>query len=196
MDEKAKEKCKKYALQQFGQAYHQWKTDLNASFVKTGRSPLTEFGRITPAQWDKFVRQRTTPKAITKSKANSDLTKRNVHTHRLGPGGYLAKKDKWATERQEAIAKGLPNPYEGLDERSFNWIKAHEVKVDGGSIDFAKPETREVASRIMTIAEKQKVGEFVPNRKIDALTVGLGNPEHGGCVRAVSSKLNWKEGFV
>ena len=30
---------------------------------------------------------------------------------------------------------------------------------------------------------------------MDPLTLGLGNPEHPGRVRGISSKLGWKEGF-
>ena len=52
------------------------------------------------------------------------LAKRDVHKENLGPGGYAAKLEKWQKEREDAIAKELPDPYEGLDERSFHWIKA------------------------------------------------------------------------
>ena len=48
----------------------------------------------------------------------------------------------------------------------------------------------------MAIVEKQKADEFIPKKERDALIVGSGNPEHGGHVRAVSSKLNWKVAFV
>jgi len=70
------------------------------------------------------VRQRTTEEAKELSKVNAALAKRDVHNANLGPGGYAAKLEKWQKEREDAIAKELPDPYEGLDEQSFHWIKA------------------------------------------------------------------------
>jgi hypothetical protein len=45
------------------------------------------------------------------------------------------------------------------------------------------------------VVAKQKAGEFKPQREKDVLTVALGNPEHPGRVRGISSKEGWKEGF-
>ena len=70
------------------------------------------------------MRQQTTEEAKELSKVNAALAKRDVHKANLGPGGYAAKLEKWQKEREDAITKGLPDPYEGLDERSFHWIKA------------------------------------------------------------------------
>ncbi|KAJ1255945.1 hypothetical protein BS78_K131700, partial [Paspalum vaginatum] len=150
------EQAKKYALQQLGESYRRWRTYLNDKYVKNNLTPFDKFGRITQAQWDKFVRQKTTEEAIKLSKANKALAKRNTHKPHLGP------------EREDAIAKGLPDPYEGVNERTFHWCKAREVKVAGGEKDFPKPETKEVVNRIMSLAEEHKAGKF----------------------------LNWKEGFA
>jgi hypothetical protein len=47
------------------------------------------------------------------------------------------------------------------------------------------------------MAAKQSQGTFNPQRERerDILTADLGNPEHPGCVRGISSKKGWKEGF-
>jgi hypothetical protein len=42
---------------------------------------------------------------------------------------------------------------------------------------------------------KQSQGSFKPQWERDILTAGLGNPEHPGRVRGISSKEGWKEGF-
>ena len=55
--------------------------------------------------------------------------------------------------------------------------------------------TNEAAKNILAMAAKQKEGSFKPSRERDILSVGLGNLEHPGRVRGVSSRLGWKEGF-
>ena len=45
------------------------------------------------------------------------------------------------------------------------------------------------------MAAKHQEGKFKPRRERDILSEGLGNPEHPGRVRGVSSKEGWKEGF-
>ncbi|KAJ1276978.1 hypothetical protein BS78_05G258600, partial [Paspalum vaginatum] len=175
------EKVKKHALKQLGVSYRKWKTDLTNRFLKNNLTPFDEFGKITPAQWDELKRQRTTEEAIKLSKANAALAKRDLHKPRLGP---------------DLIAKGLPDPYEGLNDQTFQWVKGREVKVPGGQTRIAKPETQEVVERIRFWAEKEKEGKFISDRENDDLTKGLGTKEHGGRVRGVSSKVNWKEGFT
>jgi len=46
----------------------------------------------------------------------------------------------------------------------------------------------EAVKNIFTVAAKQQAGYFKPQREIDVLTVPLGNPEHPGRVRGISSK--------
>jgi len=54
---------------------------------------------------------------------------------------------------------------------------------------------KEAAKNIVTVAAKQRVGEFKPQRDRDILIVALGNPKHPSCVQGISSKEGWKEGF-
>jgi hypothetical protein len=51
------------------------------------------------------------------------------------------------------------------------------------------------AKSIFTVASKQHEGLFKPQRERYILTAGLGNLEHPGRVRGISSKEGWKEGF-
>ncbi|WVZ89212.1 hypothetical protein U9M48_035641 [Paspalum notatum var. saurae] len=53
-----------------------------------------------------------------------------------------------------------------------------------------------MVERIKFWAEQEKEGKFVSDRQQDCLTQGLGTKEHGGRVRGLSSKMNWKEGFT
>jgi hypothetical protein len=62
-------------------------------------------------------------------------------------------------------------------------------------VSFDDPNVEEVAKNIYAMAAKQSQGSFKPQRERDILTAGLGNPEHLGRVRGISSKEGWKEGF-
>ena len=88
-----------------------------------------------------------------------------------------------------------PDPYEGLNQRVYNQVKAREVKTADGNLAFQQPETEEVARKLKEYAEQQNAGTFIPERERDALTLAIGTKEHGGHVRGMSSELNW-EGFV
>ena len=48
---------------------------------------------------------------------------------------------------------------------------------------------------IKALAQKKRQGKFKPRREVDELSVTLGNKEHPGRVRGISSKLGLKHGF-
>jgi hypothetical protein len=54
---------------------------------------------------------------------------------------------------------------------------------------------KKLQKNIYAMAAKQNQGTFKPQRERDILTAGLGNPEHPGRVRGISSKEGWKEEF-
>jgi hypothetical protein len=56
---------------------------------------------------------------------------------------------------------------------------------------FDDPMLNGAVNSIFAVATKQHEGLFKPQRERDILTAGLGNPEHPGRVRGISSK----EGF-
>ena len=45
-------------------------------------------------------------------------------------------------------------------------------------VSFDDPMVEEAAKSIFAVAAKQREGLFMPRRKRDILSVGLGNPEH------------------
>ena len=113
----------------------------------------------------------------------------------LGPGGYIGKLDQWRREREAAIAAGQPDPYDGLDERGWQWIQARKPKPVEEKPKFDQPETDMVAQKMLELAELQKLGKFKPQREHDVLSTAIGSKEHGGRVRGLSSKLSIKDGF-
>jgi hypothetical protein len=62
--------------------------------------------------------------------------------HRLGSGGYATKMAKWRKEEEERRVAGLPTIFEGMDERSKNWILARVPAIAPDRIvSFQKPST-------------------------------------------------------
>ena len=110
------DKVKYYAMKMLGESFCRWKSHLNTQYVQKGRTPFADYGSITPAQCEEFVRQKTTEEALALSRKNRELAQSNIHKVHLGPGGYQRKVDQWRREREAAIAAGQPDPYEGLDE--------------------------------------------------------------------------------
>ena len=58
------EKVKYYAMKMLGEAFRWWKSHLNTEYIQKGRTPFSEFGVITIAQWEEFFRQKTTGEAL------------------------------------------------------------------------------------------------------------------------------------
>nr|TKV93837.1 hypothetical protein SEVIR_9G255400v2 [Setaria viridis] len=165
-------KCvKHYTRKQLDESFRQWRSELNDKYVKKGLTPFNEYGSITPAQWDEFVRQKISPKALALIQRNRELALSNIHKVHFEPGG------------EAAIAARQPDPFEDLDERGWQWLAARKPTIVDGKPTFSTSETY------------QRKGEFVPNRDKYVLSSALGMKEHGGYVGGVSSKLTIKDGF-
>ena len=62
-----REQVRRYALKMLGETFRQWKSELNTRYVQKGRTPFADYGDITPAQCEEFVRQKTTEEALALS---------------------------------------------------------------------------------------------------------------------------------
>ena len=89
----------------------------------------------------------------------------------------------------------MPVLSEQVGERSANWIRARKPKETETCVSFEDPMLDEAMKSIFAVAGMQQEGKFKPRRERDILSVGLGNPEHPGRVRGISSKEGWKDGF-
>ena len=123
-----REQVRRYALKMLGETFRRWKSELNTRYVQKGGTPFADYGDITPAQWEEFVRQKTIEEAIALSQKHTELAKSNIHKVCLGPGGYQMKIDQWRREREAAIAACQPDPYEGIDDRGWQWLEARKPK--------------------------------------------------------------------
>jgi hypothetical protein len=165
---------------------------MNTKFAKKGLDPTK---KILEGQWAVFLEQRSNPKFISLSEANSKLSKKNKYHHHIGIGGYKRQVSKWRQEDTEKKVAGWPTLSEQLGERTANWIHARKPRETEADVSFDDPNVEEVAKNIYAMTAKQNQGSFKPQRERDILTAGLGNTEHPGRVRGISSKEGWKEGF-
>ena len=152
-------------------------------------------GKITQAQWEEFIRHKTTPDAIATSEKFVALAKKNMYPHHLGSSRYVGMIPEWKRKIEETVSAGKPNPLEGYDERTQHWLLARSNLTDDGRLVYKKPEVAAVEEKIVQIAAQERLGLFKPDREKDKLTAALGNPEHTGRVRAVASQMSWKQGF-
>ena len=100
------DRVRHYARKMLGESFRWWKSELNTKYVKKGRTLFADYRKITQAQWEEFVRQKSTEQSLALSKKNIDMVLSNVHKVHFGPGGYQRKADQWCREREAAIAAG------------------------------------------------------------------------------------------
>ena len=187
---------RKSMLSAMAKMFRGWKAEMNRDFVKKNKvPPPKKMGKITQAQWEEFVRQKTELKAKELGETNSQRAKMNKHPHRLGSSGYHHKVVQWNKIIEEAITNGTLDPIlKDIDERAIRWILGRAGLSEDGKL--LHPElVGEVSTKIQEYADKRKKGEFKPRRENDILTAALGNPEHTGRARGISSKISWREAF-
>ena len=92
-----------------GESFRCWKLDLDKNYIQKGLTPFNEFGHITPSQWADLVAQKTSPEALALSAHNTELAKKNVHRHRLGPDGYYGNEEVFRTMEEEVVVSGAYN---------------------------------------------------------------------------------------
>ena len=126
------------------------------------------------------------------SARNTELAKKNVHHHRLGPGGYRGKQVVFRKMEEEAAASGKLNLKE-LKLRSRNWILGRSTEASDSSLKFDNPATEEAVSKILKYAEDKEKGSFNPSRERDKLSPGLGNKEHTRRTRGLGKRITWKQ---
>jgi hypothetical protein len=185
--------CKTHALSVAGKAMRNLRTNLNTEFVKKGKEPFQKYNFIKKDVWEEFVEKVTSKEAKEKGEKFSELAKRNTIPHHLGVTGYAGKRKQWEEEEKKAAEAGQKNPLEDVSERGRHYFYARRPKkLKEGMSKYNEPQTEEAEKALLAVAEAKRRGEFQPRRDHDELTEALGNPEHRGRVRGVSSMCSWK----
>jgi hypothetical protein len=73
-----------------GRLFRRWKSYMNRKYVKK-QLVTTHMGKITKAQWEEFVKQKTEPNALAISDKFAEISKKNIYPHHLGSSGYVDK---------------------------------------------------------------------------------------------------------
>jgi hypothetical protein len=81
---------KRAILISMGWLFHRWKSDMHRKYVKKQLVPK-HIGKITQAQWEEFVKQKTEPKALAISDKFVEILKKNIYPHHLRSSGYVDK---------------------------------------------------------------------------------------------------------
>jgi hypothetical protein len=67
---------------------------MNRKYVKK-QLVLKQMGKITQAQWENFIKQKTEPEALAISDKFAEISKKNIYPHHLGSSGYVGKDGEW-----------------------------------------------------------------------------------------------------
>jgi formylglycine-generating enzyme required for sulfatase activity len=127
---------------------------MNKKYVNKQLVPK-HIGKITQAQWEEFVKQKTEPKALTTSGKFAEILKKNIYPHHLGSSGYVGKVEEWKKKLEETVTTGKPNPLEGIEERTLHWILARSNLTEDGTLVYKKKEVTEVQQKALQVAAKQ-----------------------------------------
>ena len=108
----------------------------------------------------------------------------------MGMTGFAGKREEWQKQDEDMRASGQPDPYQDIDSRAKDFIRARiPKKLKEGATKFNEPGFEEVEKAVIEASKDS--GSYEVQRGHDLLTEVLGTPEHRGRVRGVQSKMNW-----
>lgn len=185
-------KCERYHIA--ATAMRSFRYRMKRDYVEKGKTPFAKYTCVKPEHWEAFVQNCQSDAAKEKSKKFSELAKKNVIPHHMGNIGYAGHAPRWHAEERERAEAGLPDPYDGCDERTRNYVYGHKpTKKKGDKALEPNPKLVEAEKAIIAVTQATKSGSsFEIRRGKDVLTAALGNPEHRGRVRGLSSRKSWK----
>jgi hypothetical protein len=176
-----------------GKALRNFKYMLNRDYLAKGKTPYVKYNMILPEVWEEFRRKRETPEARAKSEVFTRLAKKNEHHHHMGMIGYAGHKPTWRAEEAARREAGEEDPYDDLDERSRDFLYGRRPKkLKEGMKKFNRPKIEEAEKAIVELTMAKNSGKIEIRKGQDVLTFALGNPEHRGRVRGMSSRKSWK----
>jgi hypothetical protein len=162
---------------------------MNRKYMKKQLVPK-HMGKITEAQWEEFVKQKTEAEALAISDKFAEISKKKIYPHHLGSSGYAGKVGGWKKKIEETISGGKPNPLEGVEERTQHWLLAWSNFTEDGTLVYKKKEVAAVQQKALQVAAKQRLCLFQSDREKDQYKEAHGNPEHTGCIHGVDSRMS------
>uniref|UniRef100_A0A0A8Z5M7 Uncharacterized protein n=1 Tax=Arundo donax TaxID=35708 RepID=A0A0A8Z5M7_ARUDO len=110
----------RHALMTMSMSWRYWKYELNNKYVKKRLEPFNEYGKLQPAVWDDFVKQKLSKEGKKSSEDHKKAQEKNKHPHRLGSDGYERQIQGWRRKEEEDARAGRSDPLDGLDDRGKN----------------------------------------------------------------------------
>jgi hypothetical protein len=164
---------------------------MNRKYVKEQLVPKY-MGKITQAQCEEFVKQKTKPKTLAISDKFAEISKKNIDPHHLGSSGYVGKVGEWKKKIEETVSADKPNPLEGIEERTQHWLLARSNLTEDGTLVYKKKEVAAVQQKALQLAAKQRLGLFRSDRENVQLKEAPSNTEHTGCIRMIGTRKHLK----
>ena len=140
-------------------------------------------------------------KTSEKSKKMSATNKKNAAKkklhHRMGSGGYLKARPKWAKAENDLLDKGIEPETINWPDRCRTWFFGAGGTLDPvtGKCIWTNDQMDIPVRKLQHYIEAAQQGKFFPDRENDELTMALGNPEHPGRTRGTPGSVSWKAGF-
>ena len=113
---------KSFALKGMAQLFSRWKKELNKS-VENKETPefIGRFEKLRD-QWDAFVDNKTSERSKKMSVTNKKNAAKNKLHHRMGSGGYLKARPKWAKSERDMLDKGIEPQTMNWPDRCRTWF--------------------------------------------------------------------------
>jgi hypothetical protein len=183
------------AMKMIAKLWRSHKSNLVNRYMAKDLEPFSKYPYIKREDWEAFVALKSSEAFQTESSAKKLLRAKHKQPHILGTGGYMGKRPIWQAENDKLANEGRENPWLQFPGRSQSYLRARGKLSDSGEITFTSGEIEAVAEKVKEKAAQSFKGSFTGVREHDELSSALGNPEHPGCVRGVSSSQGWKLGF-
>jgi hypothetical protein len=185
---------KSVMLINMGRLFCKWNSKMNRNYVKKGLVPK-HVGKIIEAKWKEFVQQKTNAKALAISNEFAEMSKKSIYLHRMGSSRYVGKFLKWKQKIEEIVSTGNPNLVDDIEEKTVNWLLARSELTQDGKLVHKKKGVNTVQQKAVELTAKKRLGLFKFDRENDILSGALGNAEHTGRIRGITSQIPWKIHF-
>jgi formylglycine-generating enzyme required for sulfatase activity len=116
--------------------------------VFAGLAPK-HMGKITQAQWEEFVKQKTESEVLAISNKFAEILKKNIYPHHLGSSGYVGNVGEWKKKLEENVSVDKPNLLEGVEERTQHWLLARSNLTEDGTFVYKKKEAAAVQQKTL-----------------------------------------------
>ncbi len=137
---------------------------------------------------------KTSDKSKKMSATNKIDSAKKEHHHRMGSGGYLVARPKWAKTENDLVDKGIEPETISWPDRCRTWFFGAGGTLDPvtGKCIWTDEQLAIPVKKLQQYIEAAQQGTFFLDRENDELIMALGNPEHPGRTRGTPGSILWK----